>query len=381
MAPHDVLILSYPDDVHYQAVDWALRRIGLSTALLFGNCFPQDDVQTLLIDDEGVSYERDGPAGERLDLLSATVVWNRRATWPIVSPDLSPVDQRAAAREAEMFVDGARSIAASTQRWINPPDRELVASRKPYQLDVARRLGFRIPRTLMSNDPERIRRFFEEASADVLMKPFHPMQWKQGEEEYLQFASKLDFADIPDPSDLRFTSQIFQEYVDKSYELRVFWFGGRILAFKLHSQESEQTRTDWRVSTDGSLRPEPYALPERVEEAIARYMGHMGLEYGALDFIVDRSGDYVFLECNVAGQFLFLESWNPEIPILADFVRFLTAGLDLPEERRLAIDGLRYADFRRDAEAAAHYRALRDSYSRTSVTRNLHPEPGDAAAD
>lgn len=378
MASHDVLILSSPEDVHYRAVDWALRKIGLSTALLFGNAFPQDDVQTLLIDDHSVSYERDGPGGERLDLLSAPVVWYRRGHWPVISPDLSEADQAAAVREAEMFVGGARSIAALNQRWINPPDRELVANRKPYQLEVARRLGFKIPRTLMSNDPERIRQFFSEARGDVVLKPFHAMQWIGADDHYILFAKKLTYEDIGDPSDLRLTSQIFQEYVDKRYELRVFCFGGRILPFKLHTQESERTRTDWRVSTDGSLRPEPYVLPERITEAIGAYMRHMGLEYGAFDFIVDGEGDYVFLECNVSGQFLFVEEWNPEIRILADFIRFMTSGLGLSDAQQREIDALRYLDFYHSAETGAYYQALSAAYSRQSVSRNLHRETSTA---
>jgi len=36
-------------------------------------------------------------------------------------------------------------------------------------------------------------------------------------------------------------------------------------------------------------------------------MNIMGLRYGAFDFIVDKSGDYFFLECNPSGQWLWLE--------------------------------------------------------------------------
>jgi glutathione synthase/RimK-type ligase-like ATP-grasp enzyme len=376
---HDVLILSSPEDVHYRAVDWALRRIGLRSALLYGNCFPRDETQTLVLDSDGPSYSGLGPGGETIDLLEPPVVWYRRGHWPILSEDLDEADRAAAAREADMFVAGARSLAAMGQRWINHPDRDLVANMKPYQLEVARRAGLRVPRTIMSNDPERIRAFFEQAPGEVVLKPFHAMQWQGDDGEHMLFAKKLRFEEIADPEALRLTSHIFQEYVEKRYELRVFCFGDRVLPFKLHTQELDETKTDWRVSTNGALRPEPYPeLPEAIRASILAYMRDMGLEYGAFDFIVDSAGDYVFLECNVSGQFLFIESWNPQIPMLAEFVRFLTSSLELTPDSKRQIDELRYADFRRSAESAAYYDAMVASYGRRFVSRNLHRENAPA---
>jgi glutathione synthase/RimK-type ligase-like ATP-grasp enzyme len=370
----DVLILSSPEDAHFQAIDWALRRIGLRTALLYGNCFPQDESHTLRLDSQGCSYSRVRGA-ECLDLLDVSVVWNRRSQWPVPSAELPDSDRAAALREAEMFVDGVRSLAALRQRWVNAPDADVAASRKPYQLDVARHLGLKIPRTIMSNDPQRIRRFFEEAPGAVVLKPFHALQWISDRDHYMLFAEKLRFEDIEDPEALRLTSHIFQDYVEKRYELRIFCLGDQILAYKLHSQEQDSTRTDWRVSVDGSLRTEPYlGLPQAISDSIRRYMRHMRLEYGAFDFIVDRDGEYVFLECNVSGQFLFIEEWNPECRLLAEFIRFLTSDMDLTPRQLRALDELRFFDFQQDAQAAADYNGLIAAYGRRFTSRNVHRE-------
>jgi hypothetical protein len=40
----------------------------------------------------------------------------------------------------------------------------------------------------------------------------------------------------------------------------------------------------------------------------------MGLRYGAADLILSTAGEYVFLEINAGGQFLFVEI-HGEIPI------------------------------------------------------------------
>lgn len=274
-----------------------------------------------------------------------------------------------------MFVYGARSIAASRQRWINDPDSELVANRKPHQLNVARKLGLAIPRTLMSNDPDRIETFFREAPGEIVMKPFHAVQWFDGKSHFYQFAKKIAFEDIENPEALRLTAHIFQDYVEKRYELRVFCFGDTVLSFKLHTQEQESTRTDWRSSSDGSLRPQPYdALPAPIVRAIRDYMKLMRLEFGAFDFIIDSTGRHVFLECNVSGQFLFIEEWNPDIHILSEFVRFLTRSFALSPTQTDKIDALRYADFRNSKEADTYYQAVSASYPPKSDSRNLHSE-------
>lgn len=374
MRPADVLILSSPQDVHYRAVHWALRRIGVESHLLFGNCFPESEAQTLLISDTELSYEGHVDGGESVNLLAPAVIWYRRGHWPITAAELSQADTEAANREAEMFIGGVRSVAAGEQRWINDPDREAVANRKPYQLHVAKRLGMTIPRTIMSNDPAKISAFFESCEGDVIFKPFRAIQWVTSQQHLILFARKLRFEDIEDPAALAFTSHLFQQYVQKRYELRVFCFGTRLIAVKLNSQTDPSTQTDWRTSTNGMLQPELCDLPQKTADSVLRYMTHMGLEYGAFDFVVRPDGEHVFLECNVSGQFLFVEEWNPQIQMLAAFVRFLTRDLDLKPKQRKAIDALRYLDFYHSAETVAYYEGVSARFPRGHTSQNVHHE-------
>lgn len=59
-------------------------------------------------------------------------------------------------------------------------------------------------------------------------------------------------------------------------------------------------------------------------------MEELGIVFGCFDFIVTPQGDYVFLEVNEMGQFLFVEEWTG-MPLLDAFCSFLTAGnVDYP---------------------------------------------------
>ncbi len=60
--------------------------------------------------------------------------------------------------------------------WVNPIDRVSVAEHKLYQLQIARELGFRVPRTLVSRDPLELRSFAAANRAGTICKPiFHGM--------------------------------------------------------------------------------------------------------------------------------------------------------------------------------------------------------------
>jgi glutathione synthase/RimK-type ligase-like ATP-grasp enzyme len=52
---------------------------------------------------------------------------------------------------------------------------------------------------------------------------------------------------------------------------------------------------------------ECHDLPAEVGEKLLALMRRLGLEYGAIDLRLTPDGEYVFLEVNPAGQFLFVE--------------------------------------------------------------------------
>ena len=62
-----------------------------------------------------------------------------------------------------------------------------------------------------------------------------------------------------------------------------------------------------------------------------RLLDASGLQYGAADFIVTPDGDHLFLECNPAGEFNWLEHEAPYFPIAAAIADVLT---DAPGARR-----------------------------------------------
>jgi hypothetical protein len=73
-----------------------------------------------------------------------------------------------------------------------------------------------------------------------------------------------------------------------------------------------ETVLDWRhASTD--VRVEATTLPRDVDHACRLLMKELGIVFGCFDFIVTPEGDYIFLEVNEMGQFLWIEEVNPDL--------------------------------------------------------------------
>ena len=63
-------------------------------------------------------------------------------------------------------------------------------------------------------------------------------------------------------------------------------------------------------------------MPEVLNKQLLRFMKEMGIVYGAIDLRLRPDGEYVFLEVNTAGQWLFMED-PTEMPITQTLTRTL----------------------------------------------------------
>lgn len=104
-----------------------------------------------------------------------------------------------------------------------------------------------------------------------------------------------------------------QDYVEKAFELRITVVGTRVFAVKIDSQLNEATKVDWRRFT--AMNPHSaFRIPAKVADFCRTFIKEQRLVYGAMDFIVDTTGEYVFLENNSSGQYLWLEK-ETSVPI------------------------------------------------------------------
>jgi hypothetical protein len=186
--------------------------------------------------------------------------------------------------------------------WINPRFGDLNARNKPVQLLIAKEIGFNIPKTLISNDPSIIEEFVKKYDAI-----FKVLTWYFEYPDKMIFTSEVTTDDIKkDPASVRVSPGIYQEKIEKLFELRVTTVGNYIFSAKIYSQASKLTKLDWRRD-QLNIAYSIHELPDSVSELIRGMNEKLGLRYAAYDLIVTPDEEYFFLEVNPMGQWLWIE--------------------------------------------------------------------------
>jgi hypothetical protein len=170
-----------------------------------------------------------------------------------------------------------------------------------------------------------VRRFLRAHPGGVIYKSFFPAGWANEAGVAMLFTELVSEEDLPDDPLLRAVPGIFQARVDKAFELRVTAIGDELVAVKILSQELASSSLDWRAATV-EVPMEPFELPPPIAAGCREVLARLGIVYGAFDLIVTPGNDYVFLEVNEMGAFLWLEERLPELGILDTFCEFLSQG-------------------------------------------------------
>jgi len=101
----------------------------------------------------------------------------------------------------------------------------------------------------------------------------------------------------------------FQEYIEKEFEIRIFYFLGKFFAMAIFSQQDPMTLVDYRNYNDNKPnRNIPIKLPMEIQKKLKRLMKKLDLNTGSIDMIYSKTGQYVFLEVNPCGIFEWLSS-------------------------------------------------------------------------
>lgn len=189
------------------------------------------------------------------------------------------------------------------------------AEHNELQLLVASELGLRVPRSLYSNDPVAVRRFFRDLEGRVVTKIQNSFAVYRGDEELVVFTTQMRRKDLAALDGLRYSPMLFQERLEKKLELRATVVSRRIFSASIDAQQRQATTAvDCRRDGMGLVDAwEPYQLPRPVERALVELVARFGLAYAAAAFVLTPRGHHVFLEINTGGEWYWLAR-NPGLP-------------------------------------------------------------------
>ena len=242
-------------------------------------------------------------------LLSTDIksIWYRRPN-SLNSPIVDLIQRKYAEMETNQFLEGLWSATIGEVFWLSNPVHLERARKKVLQLKIARQLGFTIPRTIVSNDPKQVRQFIESCDERMIFKAIHHEMLDYENKSFNIPTTLIGREHLVKLELVKKMPSLFQEFIDKEYELRVTVVGDKIFPVKIDSQAHSETSVDWRnPDFIEKLKYTSISLPQEITDRCHSMLRSLGLEFGAFDFAVDKRGICYFLEVNPNGQWYWLE--------------------------------------------------------------------------
>ena len=239
-------------------------------------------------------------------------IWDRRPEIPAELPSKNENEEinKFILDEAHEFLSFIRYYLKDVPS-IGSIVEDRPAASKMLQISIARNLGMTIPNTCFSNEKNPIANLANMHKA-LTLKPMGNMCVNCDDKtDYVLFSQKVESNNILQQPEEAFSQTVsfVQNYVEKAYELRITVINEDIIACKIDSQlqDDDKGKIDWRQGYDYNLKHEIVEIPEQIRQFCIRFLDKMKLHFGCFDFIVTPDGEYVFLECNPNGQWLWIE--------------------------------------------------------------------------
>ncbi len=291
------LLLGSPENAHLKALAEELPGVGLEPRVLDPRRFPAEGSLSVSLDRAGRARAR----SSLVDLDGVRVGWLSSHDAPRLARGTAPAARRYARAAA---LSGLASLRrALGVPWVNDPDRAVRAGDKFHQLVLAHARGFRVPETLLSNEPRDLRAMARRLRSLAVKSPSGSAGLPDDTRVLTQ---RVGARDLADAEALRAAPVLAQAYVPKRTEIRATVVGGAVHAVEIFSQETERTRVDWR-RYDHRTRYERVRLPREAARRCVQVTRDAGLDYSGIDLVRTPSDDLVFLEVNSEPAWLWIE--------------------------------------------------------------------------
>ncbi|MBP9793496.1 MAG: ATP-grasp ribosomal peptide maturase [Flavobacterium sp.] len=193
--------------------------------------------------------------------------------------------------------------------WINPIsiDHE-IGENKFHQLQLASSSGLQIPKSIFTNNPKAVMHFFHSIPNKQMIAKLHGSLSRSMSGNTPFFPTTvIQEEDLENLDTLQYCPMIFQERIDKQYELRIIYVDGTFFTGLINAQDSLKGVDDWRAANDIFPKWQLYSLPKNICDSLTKMMKEMNLYFGAIDMIRNKAGEYIFLEVNPQGEWGMLQ--------------------------------------------------------------------------
>jgi hypothetical protein len=241
-----IVIFSREDDRHALSVAEVLTRRHNEAVTIFDlSAYPADVRLSCRFSGSDGSISFADRSGRRIDFGAVRSFWWRR-------PQALRLDARIADTSVQYFaLQESMSALYGMLRccpglWVNDIEHDQNADYKPRQLAAVRRHGLLLADTLITNDPNEARAFFEQHDGEVVYKSFNQrgLIWSP--------TRRLAASDLPHLETLQCAPVIFQRYVEGTRDIRVTAIGDNLIATEFGLDETTAPALEARLAIAAS---------------------------------------------------------------------------------------------------------------------------------
>jgi glutathione synthase/RimK-type ligase-like ATP-grasp enzyme len=299
-----VLVLTYGEDPHANSVcnyfsDKNIDFLRVDTEKIIKD-------YKLTFDSKDSSYTLENKfRKEKID--PSWNIWNRRLLDPDFVKRVPKNIEEMIFEETERTWNGL--LSTHEGKVVNRPLNQQYANNKINQLMLSSKIGKGVytPKTIVTNNPDEAKRFYEENNRNVCFKLQKGIIVDSPRGYLTVYTNKVTEEQMKNSNLISSHPCLFQEYVDKDYEIRIVSTDKTHTGIAIHSQKSDLSKVDYRKYDFDNVPYNFVELPENVKIFCADMLGNYKLSFGVFDFIYSKKGEYAFLELNPNGQWLWLE--------------------------------------------------------------------------
>lgn len=246
--------------------------------------------------------------GQRLSPSEIHSVWLRRPKpINIGGEDLERPEQIHVQGEWSEAIEGFLAHIPLS-KWINHPTANVLASHKIEQLSRAKRYGILVPDVLVTQETKKLREFWQKCDGQLVVKPLCSgyIERRSSELDSLIYTNRFPKTFLTSPV-IGKVPTLFQRRIDKSMDVRVTIIDTYVHAVSLSATDDGAQRLDIRRNNMTDVAYTNVSLPEHVVTPLRKLIKSYSLRFAAVDFAVDKSGEWNFLEINPNGQWAWLD--------------------------------------------------------------------------
>lgn len=326
-----IMVVSYGDDGHKNYFLETAQKAGVETLMFDAGSYPHlsDEIGFEYYGTPQLSLQIEGRRVHGSEI--GGVWWRRPRGGKGENGGVEGTYSRYMHLEGEIVVRSLKDFTPSSN-WVSDPEATRMACRKPVQLMVAKRLGWKIPDTCITNSPDLVKEFISFLNGkSMIMKPVGASfveiiktDETSGASDKVIFTQKVSPQLILEKIQMvRNCPVIFQEAVQKDSDMRVTVVDNDVFCAEITLEGcSNPDNVDWR-NHDGIRVYNRHTLPSAIENLCISITRELGLRFGCIDLGYSRKDGYTFFEINPQGQWLPSEV-KLGYPISAALLKALT---------------------------------------------------------